>query len=139
MLLNGCAQKLTTGKATGIDIWRERAAGGTYDDLMENAAAEGVSDRIEFKEMDARHMTFEDARFDVVVSSFALHHIGDSPAETEQAISEIVRVLKPGGRVTLIDIEPMINTAERVLVHSGMQSVRRDKVIGFHLVTAARA
>lgn len=44
MLLNGCAQQLTTGKAIGIDLWQESIA-GTPDVLLANAKAEGVSSK----------------------------------------------------------------------------------------------
>jgi SAM-dependent methyltransferase len=43
---------------------------------------------------DARRLPFPDATFDVVITSEVLEHIQDDVA----AISEMVRVLKPGGR-----------------------------------------
>jgi SAM-dependent methyltransferase len=43
---------------------------------------------------DARHLPFDDASFDVVITSEVLEHIQDDVA----AIAEMVRVLKPGGR-----------------------------------------
>jgi SAM-dependent methyltransferase len=43
---------------------------------------------------DARHLPFPDGTFDVVITSEVLEHIQDDVA----AVSEMVRVLKPGGR-----------------------------------------
>jgi len=46
---------------------------------------------------DAEHLPFEDATFDVVYSFGVLHHTPD----TEKAVDEIRRVLKPGGRAII--------------------------------------
>jgi SAM-dependent methyltransferase len=107
-LLNGAALRLTTGKATGIDIWAPHSGGGNHALLMKNAQAEGVADRIEFKQADVRKLPFDNATFDVIVSSGALHHISHDRAEHEQAINEMLRVLKPGGQLALMDIAHMI-------------------------------
>jgi len=108
LLLNEAAKRLTTGKATGIDIWAPHTGGGNYALLMKNAQAEGVADQIEFKQADVRKLPFGDASFDVVVSSGALHHIGRDHADHELAINEILRVLKPGGKIALMDIVHMV-------------------------------
>jgi SAM-dependent methyltransferase len=44
---------------------------------------------------DAQALPFEDATFDVVVANFMLYHVPD----VHLALSEIVRVLRPGGRL----------------------------------------
>ena len=103
LLLNGAAQRLTTGKATGIDIWAPHSGGGNFALLMKNARAEGVADKIEFKQADVRNLPFEDASFDVIVSSGALHHISHEMPDHEKALNEMTRVLKPGGRIVLWD------------------------------------
>ena len=108
VLLNEAARRLTTGKAIGIDIWAPHSGGGNYDLLMRNARAEGVADKIEFKQADVRQLPFSDASFDVIVSSGALHHIGRERADHERAINEMLRVLKPNGKITLMDISHMI-------------------------------
>jgi ubiquinone/menaquinone biosynthesis C-methylase UbiE len=96
------------GKATGIDIWAPHSGGGNHALLMKNAEAEGVADRIEFKQADVRTLPFEDASFDVIVSSGALHHIGHEMPDHEKALNEMVRVLKPGGRIVLWDTTHMV-------------------------------
>jgi len=108
LLLNEAARRLSTGQATGIDLWAPHTGGGNYDLLMKNARAEGVAEKIEFKQADVRKLPFNDASFDVIVSSGALHHISRDRAEHEQAINEILRVLKPGGQLALMDISHMI-------------------------------
>jgi ubiquinone/menaquinone biosynthesis C-methylase UbiE len=52
---------------------------------------------------DARKLPFEDASFDVVLSSAALHNIYDA-GERQTAVREIARVLKVGGRVLIVDV-----------------------------------
>ncbi len=108
LLVNEAAKRLPKGKALGIDIWAPHSGGGNYDLLMKNAKAEGVADKIEFKQADVRKLPFEDASFDVIVSSGALHHIGRDRAEHEQAMHEMLRVLKPNGKIVLMDISHMV-------------------------------
>ncbi len=43
-----------------------------------------------------------DEAFDIVISSFAFHHL--LPAEYERAFREILRALAPGGRFVLLDV-----------------------------------
>ncbi len=102
LLLIGAAKRLTTGRATGIDIWQDvDQAGNSAGATRHNAELEGVS--VEIRDGDARAIPFDDAAFDVVVSSLALHNIYDA-AEREQALREIARVTKPGGHIAIIDI-----------------------------------
>jgi len=101
LTLFGCAEKLTSGKATGIDVFLEDSGGGTADIFWKNAKAEKVSDRVALEIADARDMPFDDNSFDVVVSSSAFHHMGGSDSR-QKAAREIIRVLKPGGRVVMI-------------------------------------
>ena len=108
LLVNEAAKRLPKGKALGIDIWAPHSGGGNFDLLMKNAKAEGVADKIEFKQADVRKLPFEDAAFDVIVSSGALHHIGRDRAEHEQGMHEMLRVLKPNGKVVLMDISHMV-------------------------------
>jgi SAM-dependent methyltransferase len=104
LMLIGAAKRLTTGHALGIDIWQqEDQASNSSQATLENARREGVSDRIELRDSDARELPFLDESLDVIVSSFAIHNIYD-PVGREKAIREIHRVLKPGGQLALADI-----------------------------------
>ena len=51
---------------------------------------------------DVAAMPFPDATFDVVVSSYAVHHWPDRHA----GLAEVMRVLKPGGRAIVWDVAP---------------------------------
>jgi arsenite methyltransferase len=123
LLLIGAARRLTTGKATGIDIWQsEDLSGNKPEATIENASREGVGERVEVKTADMRKMPFPDASFDVVISRAAIHNLywrDDRVA----AIREIARVLKPDGRAMIDDIR---HPAEytRVFVENGCE-VRR--------------
>ncbi|MGE5462212.1 MAG: class I SAM-dependent methyltransferase, partial [Syntrophothermus sp.] len=49
----------------------------------------------QFKEIDAQSIPFEDETFDAVITNHMLYHVPDRG----KALSEIKRVLKPGGRL----------------------------------------
>jgi SAM-dependent methyltransferase len=134
-LLNGAAMRLTSRKATGIDIWSPHSGGGNLELLWKNAKAEGVADKIEFKEADARKMPFEDAAFDVVLSSGALHHISHNFDDHERAVREMVRVLKPGGKIVLWDITHMIEATAAKMKSLGVESEVRPttRSLGFDM------
>jgi SAM-dependent methyltransferase len=122
LFLLGAAKRLGTGIATGIDLWQTRdQAGNSAQATLRNAALEGVDDRVQLRDGDARAMPFENGRFDVVLSSWALHNIYDD-AGRRRALGEIVRVLKPGGQLMILDIRHMEEYAG-VLRSLGMADV----------------
>lgn len=126
LLLIAAAKRLTTGKAVGIDVWHNvDQAGNRPEATWANARLEGVADRIDVKDADARQLPFADGTFDVIVSSLVLHNI-HGRAERAKAVREIARVLKPGGRVALLDVA---HTGEyvQVLRESGLRDVQRSK------------
>src|SRR6266566_3444779 len=49
------------------------------------------------------HLPFSDQTFDVVLSTLMMHHVPDSLKS--QGLSEIARVLKPGGRLVIADFK----------------------------------
>jgi len=61
----------------------------------------GVGNLVRCIKGDARHLNFPDGQFDVVILSYSLHHVEDSPA----ALQEIHRVLKPGGTIIISEHE----------------------------------
>jgi len=104
LALIGCAKKLTTGKATGIDLWAAKdLSNNNPDATMANAAAEGVASRVEVKTGDITKLPFADASFDAIISMTVIHNIPSREAR-DQALSELVRVLKPGGRIAIFDL-----------------------------------
>ena len=130
-LLLEAAKHLTTGKAIGIDAWVEGSGGQNADAAWRNAHIEGVADKIDVQNVDARKMPFENETFDVIMSSLALHHMG-SNADREQAFREMIRILKPGGTILLYDMFPMIGQAAAQMRRSKFTAVKR--LGGFPLV-----
>ncbi len=124
LFLIGAAKRLTSGKAIGIDLWQtEDQSGNSPQTTLKNAHAEGVASRVDIKTGDARQLPFEASTFDVILSSWALHNLY-SASERAKALHEIARVLKPGGRIALIDIR---HTAEyaRFFRESGFEDIHR--------------
>ncbi|MEO5799332.1 MAG: class I SAM-dependent methyltransferase [Gemmatimonadales bacterium] len=123
-VLHMAAQHLTTGRAVGVDLWRSGdQSGNSPDATQRNAVAEGVADRVELHTGDMTALPFEDNSFDLVVSSLAIHNIGER-AGREKAIDEAVRVLRPGGRLMIADIRATGQYQAR-LATIGMRDVAR--------------
>lgn len=102
-VLIAAARRLPRGRATGADIWRLRdQTGNTRAAAERNAMAEGVSERVEFADADARALPFPPESFDVVLSSLTFSNIRGSE-ERAKALREAVRVLRPGGRMCVVD------------------------------------
>ncbi len=117
------AKHLTTGKAIGVDIWSKRLqSGNSPDETLENARIERVADRVEVRDADARSLPFADGTFDVVVSSLVIHHV--PRGETNKALLEIVRVLKPGGRVAMLEIFSQVSAYSEVFRKAGMTDIK---------------
>jgi arsenite methyltransferase len=124
LILVGAASRLRTGRATGIDIWQaEDLTGNRPEAVLENARREGVDDRVDVYTADVRRMPFPDGTFDVIVSRAAIHNIY-SADDRERAISEIVRVLRPGGQAVIDDIRHLHEYA-RVFSRHGCKDLRR--------------
>ncbi|MDP2270120.1 MAG: class I SAM-dependent methyltransferase [Archangium sp.] len=116
------AERLTTGKATGIDLWSATdQSGNALQATQQNAAAEGVSERVELHTGDMRKLPFADASFELIVSSLAIHNVPDA-AGRAQAVQEIVRVLRPGGRVLLADFKYVADYS-KTLKEAGLHEV----------------
>jgi arsenite methyltransferase len=135
LLLVAAAKRLITGRAIGIDIWNQVDQADNHpENTARNARIEGVADRVEIRDGDARKLDFPNESFDVVVSSLALHNIPEK-IERDQAIREIVRVLKPGGQVAIYDIK-RISEYQQIFLASGMQQVQLSERSYWFLVPA---
>ncbi|MFD2054319.1 class I SAM-dependent methyltransferase [Mesorhizobium calcicola] len=82
------------GSVTGVDASSE---------MIERAHAKAVRAGLEatFVSGTAQELPFDDARFDIVIGTLMLHHLS-KPVRAAFA-REAARVLKPGGRLLLID------------------------------------
>jgi arsenite methyltransferase len=123
LLLIGAAKRLPQGKATGIDLWSQTDQGSNSKAAtLMNAQIEGVADRVAVHDGDMRVLLFINNSFDAVIACQAVHNIESSEGRL-QALREIVRVLKPGGKLALMDIF-CIEEYREFLQAYGMQDVR---------------
>jgi ubiquinone/menaquinone biosynthesis C-methylase UbiE len=82
-----------------------------YDQSMVDTAQRRLApfgDRAEVRQADATRLPFEDGSFDAALSFIMLHHVG----AWEDAVAELVRVLRPGG--VLIGYDFMGDRGRRV-------------------------
>ena len=124
LLLIGAARRLSTGMATGIDIWQaEDLSGNRRQATLDNARREGVSERVKVRSANMRRMPFAPESFDVVVSRAAIHNLYQAD-DRLQALHEIVRVLKKGG-VALIDDIRHIDQYAAAFARLGCSDIQR--------------
>ena len=76
------------------------------------AVARRIRPDIEWREGDAKELPFNDASFDAVVSQFALMYF----TERTTALSEMIRVLKPGGRLAVAVWGPFEHATSYVIL-----------------------
>jgi ubiquinone/menaquinone biosynthesis C-methylase UbiE len=105
---------LDVGCGTGtLAILAKRRAGAGGDvcgvdaspEMIERARqkARKAGSEVAFEIAPAQSLPFADHRFDLALATMMLHHLG-RPARA-QCLRELARVLKPGGRVLVIDFE----------------------------------
>src|SRR5262249_16954592 len=124
LVLIGAAERLTTGKAIGVDRWvRGAVSGNRPEAALHNAELAGVADRVQVEGGDARQLPLTDASCDVVLSNFVVHEM-DTEVDREKMLREMARVLKPGGHLALTDFI-FTGQAVRVLRASGVRDAQR--------------
>jgi len=95
------------GEVHGIDAAPEMIA------LARRKAAQAGVD-VDFQVGLIEDIHFPDDQFDVVLSSLMIHHLPGDDLK-RRAFIEIHRVLKPGGRLVVVDFEPPTNVMLRTL------------------------
>jgi ubiquinone/menaquinone biosynthesis C-methylase UbiE len=98
------AKRSETVRIIGIDLSRK-----LLDMARSNAAKAGLSDRLTFQLGDAGRIEFEDAFFDMVISTGMLHSLKDPV----KVIQEMYRVLKAGGEAWIFDPARVSNAVVR--------------------------
>ena len=125
LVLIEAAKRLPGGRAVGVDLWQRRDQSGNARRVtLENADREGVGDRVKVHDGDARRLPFDDACFDVVVSSLVIHNIPGAQTRAD-AMTEMARVLRPGGRVAVLDFRHTGAYANSLL-GAGQEQVSRS-------------
>jgi ubiquinone/menaquinone biosynthesis C-methylase UbiE len=152
---------LDLGGGTGVTT--ERFAEGAGEIIVlepdPRKVARGRSARpaVGFVEGVAEHLPFEDGRFDRVVSLMSFHHFRDAG----RALAEVLRVLAPGGSLTVCDLNPTSRSArlfrflhaltfhgslsfadaeevDRRARGAGFARVRREQLGTAYLITASK-
>ena len=129
ILTMGSAKRLPSCKVIGIDIWTEGSGDNTREAFLENAQIEGVADRVEIQNENVLQLPYEDESFDVIISGLTIHHLG---FDTEKGISEMTRVLKPGGWAAIYDGTSTIYYSAKLMRKYGLQIENKsmDMVFG---------
>jgi SAM-dependent methyltransferase len=84
------------GRVVGLD-----PNPGLLEIAAELVARDGLAGAVDLDLGDARMLPFRDAAFDVVLAVTTLAHL----PRAEQAIPELVRAVRPGGRVGIFDLD----------------------------------
>jgi len=129
LLAIGAGKRLgKTGRVVGVDVWNPLdLSGNTAEAARANVKLEGVADCVRIEDGDARKLVYPESSYDVVVSSLAIHNIPDH-TERSQAIREMYRVLKPGGKLVIYDIFKPGEYAE-TLRESGAKDVTLSEMM----------
>lgn len=89
-------------------------------DKLPKARLRDASGRVSFRRADAMDLPFEDGSFDVVSIAFGIRNVADP----KRAIAEFFRVLRPGGRVVILEFDeprnPLIRLGNRFYCRSVM-------------------
>jgi arsenite methyltransferase len=126
-VLLALARRLPRGQAVGVDLWRSKdQTGNAADATRANAAAEGVGPLVELHTADMTSLPFPDASFDVVASALAIHNIPTAEGRTA-AVTEALRVLRPGGQMIIVDFRHAADYAG-VLRKLGARDVKLRKL-----------
>jgi SAM-dependent methyltransferase len=124
------------------------AEGGFVEILMDNLASYGViigvdlsvgaldaaqarygRDNVHFAQMDAERLGLPRQSFDTVNASASLHHLAHLP----RVLAEMVRVLRPGGRLILTEMHSDGRTAGQMITISLHQWIAAvDEALGIH-------
>lgn len=93
----GLARRLERGHVTGVDFSPRMLERG-----RRKIARRRLEERITLVRADAQRLPFPDRRFDAVGIAFGLRNLADR----RLGLREMVRVLRPGGRLLVLEFSP---------------------------------
>ena len=97
------------------------------DRAREHATKAGVN--VDFRTGLVEAIDFPDNSIDVILSNFMVHHLPDHLKV--EAFAEIYRVLKPGGRLQVVEFEPPKKPVSRFflgLILKGMMDINTREI-----------
>ncbi len=95
------------GQVAGLDVAPDMLAAARLK-------ATKAGQHIDFRQGRIEQIPFPDGSFDLGLASFMIHHIPDQKNK-QQGLNELFRVLKPSGRLFIVDFEPPSNPVLRHL------------------------
>jgi ubiquinone/menaquinone biosynthesis C-methylase UbiE len=94
-ITRGLAERVAPGQVVGLDLSKD-----TLESARRDAAARGL-DNLRYEEGSVYELPFADASFDVAYAHQVLQHL----REREAALREMLRVLRPGGRLAIREVD----------------------------------
>lgn len=99
------AKKMNPGSHVyGVDL-----SEGMLDVMRRKVAAGGLEDKISIQKGIGEKLEFEDGTFDLVTIAFGIRNFEDRPG----SLREILRVLKPGGKIAILELSVPANPVVR--------------------------
>ncbi len=92
---SGRPDLMTKGHVTGVDL-----SEGMLAVMREKVGKAGLTEMISIEEGDGENLRFPDNTFDRVTIAFGIRNFEDRP----KGLREMLRVLKPGGRLVILEL-----------------------------------
>ena len=92
---NASTSSATGGHVTGVDL-----SEGMLAVMREKVGKAGLNEMISIEEGDGENLRFPDNTFDRVTIAFGIRNFEDRP----KGLKEMLRVLKPGGRLVILEL-----------------------------------
>jgi arsenite methyltransferase len=130
ILILEAAKRLKSGKGIGIEIWTDSSGDSRQEAFQENAKIEGVADRVSLQNEDVRQLPYDNESFDIILCGLTMHHISHG-SDTNKAMSEMTRVLKPGGRIAIYDVPIAVYSSAKLMRKNGLEVEKKDRDMVF--------
>ena len=102
------AQMLKPQQLIGADI-----SEGMMDIGRKKVKAQGLDEIISFAKEDCLALSYDDASFDAVTAAFGIRNFAD----LDKGLSEMCRVLKPGGHLSIVELTTPVSFPMKQFFH----------------------